>query len=115
MTRHATTIRDAAAHDEAIHDLVKFAVSEKRYVEAEHAANRSRLRANHTAALRFVALCLGLDRFPERADKAASKIKNVAVRDATKSTLLTIRLEYLERGPDASLALEGEPPCRKET
>ena len=115
MTRQAASIRNYAEHDKAIRDVVNFAVSEQRYVEAEDAARRPRLDANRAAALRFVALCMGLDGHPERADAAASKIKNETVRDAVKSTLVTIRLAYLERGANVKLALEGEPPCRMKT
>ena len=114
MTRQATSIRNEIEHDRAILEVARFAVSEQRYIEAESAAKRSRIPKNHAAALRFVALCMGLDRHPGRADAAANRIKDDGIRDEVKRTLLTIRLTYLELGPEAKLALEGEQPCRME-
>ena len=108
------SIRNEIEHDRAIREVVNFAVSEQRYIEAESAAKRCRIPENHAAALRFVALCMGLDEHPERADGAANRIRDEAVRDEVKRTLLNIRLTYLELGAEAKLALEGEPPCRME-
>ena len=112
MVKQAASLRHASEHDTAMHEIARFAVAQRRYVEAIDAAKRPRLSGNKSTSLRFVGLCAALDQEYTHAYDAASLIPSSTIHDRVKATILNIHQTFEASGPDAKLRLDGEPDCQ---